>query len=433
MFPINGFISTNKLHPQSILSVSSTTDPLITKINKKDTKHETTGYLIQNEYLNNLRDKHNDTIIKKDYKITKQYQYPLEGYNLQQILSPLNDYYNEETKQQLQKVLQRNSMSDKNVTLPVALLLLNPIEYPTLSRARREIRKGNILLSQQNKLKRGKANDRIHPLDIIAKQVYMSEKNIYEGMLYEQPNIPITVKYEDDHIAVITKPAGVPIIPSRKDGHRRHTIQAALPFILKPPSFPTELRYPHHCHRLDMPTSGLVVVAKTKPALVAMSTLFECREVDKTYTAIINGIPDESLCTSLTREEAERLGVNHSWNIINEELDNKPCITLWRTLQTSHSTLARDNTLTKIEIKLKTGRYHQIRRHMSWVLHCPIVGDSLYESEYHIKGYGLLLCANRIKFVHPMNRYSHHNDMETNIDVGIDLPDKFNVLMKKGR
>lgn len=137
----------------------------------------------------------------------------------------------------------------------------------------------------------------------------------------------------------------------------------------------------------------------------------------------------------LTSHEAKRLDTqidddnnNHTWNIIATELDNKPCITLWRAMQTSESNnIARNNTFTKIEIKLKTGRYHQIRRHMSWVIKCPIVGDNTYEvsSMHHISGYGLLLCANRIKFIHPMNKLSEK------IDISIPLPKKFKTLMNE--
>lgn len=210
-----------------------------------------------------------------------------------------DDDHSDETKQQIKKAWKRNPMSNVNITLPVALLLLNTTEYPTLSRARREIRKDSILIApsscNQNVtiIKRGKVDDRTHPFDIISKQVCMSEnKNVCDGMLCQNPNIPIIVQYQDNHIAVINKPAGAPVIPSRKDGHRRQTVQAALPFLLKPPqSFPAESCYPHHCHRLDMPTSGLLVCAKTKPALVSMSHLFESHAVDKTHTAIINGVP----------------------------------------------------------------------------------------------------------------------------------------------
>ena len=380
----------NFLKRLSFSSYSSNTKILLTPLKNNN------NFLAQNDYLNNLRDKHNDAIIKKK-KIIKQYQFPANGFNAKEIImssllqededlgignksNVSDDDYSDETKQQIKKAWKRNPMSNVNITLPVALLLLNPTEYPTLSPARREIRKGSILIApssyNQNAtiIKRGKGDDRTHPFDIIAKQVYMSEnKNSCDGMLNQNPNIPIIVQYQDNHITVINKPAGAPAIPSRKDGHRRQTVQAALPFLLKPPqSFPTELLYPHNCHRLDMPTSGLLVCAKTKPALVSMSHLFESHAADRTYVATINGVLESNLCIPLTSYEAKRLDMqiddddnNHAWNIIATELDNKPCITLWRAMQTSESNnIARNNTFAKIEIILKTGRYHQIRRHM---------------------------------------------------------------------
>merc|ERR1712127_812887 len=92
------------------------------------------------------------------------------------------------------------------------------------------------------------------------------------------------------------------------------------------------------------------------------------------YTAIVNGIPDESMESRISVKEARDLGVdipisldsnnNNDWHLIDFTLDGKHAITVWRTLQYAKSLKADQGYLTMIELKPKTGRYHQLRRHM---------------------------------------------------------------------
>ena len=98
---------------------------------------------------------------------------------------------------------------------------------------------------------------------------------------------------------------------------------------------------------------SFVIIKKALAIRVILS-----HAVDKTYAAIINGVPESNLCKPLASHEAERLDTqiddddnNHAWNKIATELDNKPCITLWRAMQTSKSNnIARNSTFIKIEI-----------------------------------------------------------------------------------
>lgn len=104
--------------------------------------------------------------------------------------------------------------------------------------------------------------------------------------------------------------------------------------------------------------------------MVHLSQQFVTRKVKKTYVAIINGIPDESIEASVTAETAFQMGMdvdpneNTTWQLIDYALDEKHAITAWRPLQYSKSLKAKDQTLTLVELKPKTGRYHQLRRHM---------------------------------------------------------------------
>merc|ERR1712146_596874 len=92
------------------------------------------------------------------------------------------------------------------------------------------------------------------------------------------------------------------------------------------------------------------------------------------------------------------------WQLIDHALDQKSAITLWKTLKYVESLKAKDGYLTLVEMKPKTGRYHQLRRHMAWIRKCPIVGDKAYdggEDAIALRGKGLFLCSNKVSFDHP--------------------------------
>ena len=141
------------------------------------------------------------------------------------------------------------------------------------------------------------------------------------------------------------------------------TVRAALPFALRPPKRGTLaiIRRPASVHRLDKPTSGLLLVAKTKPAMVDLTRQFVERRVKKTYTAILNGIPDEPVETSISEEDAIALGVDvggrgsiggdgeaSKWQLIDYTLDEKSAVTVWRPIKYVKSLKARDEILTVV-------------------------------------------------------------------------------------
>ena len=185
-----------------------------------------------------------------------------------------------------------------------------------------------------------------------------------------------------------------------------------------------KLKYPQPAHRLDKPTSGLLVVAKTKQAIVNLSEQFEKRIVKKSYKAIINGIPDEESCTKMSGQAAFEMGAYISgeiefrsdWNFIEHSLEGKSAITFWRSTGFSKSLKATNQTLTSLDLKLKTGRKHQLRRHLAWVVGNPIVGDKTYDSEtpssVNLRGNGLFLCSDKVLFQHP-----YYNTKEGRIDL----------------
>jgi 23S rRNA-/tRNA-specific pseudouridylate synthase len=180
----------------------------------------------------------------------------------------------------------------------------------------------------------------------------------------------------------------VVVYASRKAGHGIMTVRSALPFVVTPPKIGTfsTLRRPQPVHRLDKPTSGILLVAKTKPAMIHLSMQFRDRLIKKTYVAIVNGIPPEPMETSISSQRAQELGVDVDvnvelemkidedkendndkviqWQVIDYALDEKSSTTIWRALRYAKSLKANDNYVTLVELKPKTGRYHQLRRHM---------------------------------------------------------------------
>ena len=332
------------------------------------------------------------------YFVSKTYVVPMEGFTSVSKLFEIGDQ-------------ERLQLHKKNVTLPAALMLLDPETYPTQSRARKAIRQKAICICRNRSPEfkfdeLGKVIARVYPGDIIGYQQRVgSDYYSVQGTPYRLPKFDVPVIYEDDHMAIVNKPAGVVSYRAQgsrgggaqSGGHGRDTLLSALPAVLKPSSIPTNddnyaLKRPQPVHRLDRPTSGLVVVAKTRAASVHLSQQFEFRKAKKTYMAILNGSPLHS----------SRDGAENGWNLIDYDLEDKSATTEWRVVKTSKSLHSNNGVLTLVELKPKTGRYHQLRRHMAWCCNAPIVGDSKYdEDNMRLRKRGLFLCSNEIMIEHP--------------------------------
>ena len=185
----------------------------------------------------------------------------------------------------------RLRLESKNVTLPAALMLLDPEKYSTQSRARKVIRQRSICLFRHgdenetlefNEL--GKVITRVYPGDVIGFQRRAgSDYSAIEGVPYRLPPFEVQVVFEDEHMAIVNKPAGVVVYRAeggrgggaRAGGQGRDTLLSALSHVLIPSNYTSSsvdddqivpLRRPQPVHRLDRPTSGLMVIAKTKAA-----------------------------------------------------------------------------------------------------------------------------------------------------------------------
>jgi len=185
----------------------------------------------------------------------------------------------------------------------------------------------------------------------------------------------ISVIYEDDSIAVVVKPGGVVT-----NGKAKATLEKLATIILTDSKLPDRHEAPRTVHRLDKSTHGLVIISKTISASKALNSAFKLGEIKKGYSALLQGK------TSLESSDIRVL------------IDGKYSRTLIQKIGVLRWPIHREATY--VNIDLKTGRTHQIRRHLSMIGH-PVVGEEIYHSGMRFSGQGLFLACTELTFSHP--------------------------------
>jgi 23S rRNA pseudouridine1911/1915/1917 synthase len=228
---------------------------------------------------------------------------------------------------------------------------------------------------------------------------WVSEKDIielYDKEFKETPfELKLHVEHECNDYAIVLKPAGLKV-----SGNDYKTLQNALTFNLQKAEGKYALKIPRPAHRLDVPTSGLVLVAKTYTFLQHAFKLFENREIEKKYVAIVQG-------------EVPLSGK------VELDIEGKTALSLYERIKTVGS--VKNEILSWVELSPKTGRTHQLRIHMA-SLSCPIVGDKQYATEGTLAHKGLFLAAVELSFK------DLDNELKT---VRINPPDKFIALWNR--
>jgi len=237
----------------------------------------------------------------------------------------------------------------------------------------------------------------------------------------EAQDIPLTIVFEDEHLLVVDKPAGLVVHPAA--GNLDGTLVNALL---------------HHCggslsgiggvarpgivHRIDKDTSGLLVVAKSDVAHEGLAKQFAAHSIDRRYLAIVNAVPkakEGTVDAPLARSSANRKKI-----AVVEGSRGKRAVTHWKRLA-----VLRDAAL--VECRLETGRTHQVRVHLASIGH-PLVGDPVYgrsgkthtkilkELEFHRQA----LHAAELGFTHPVTK----RGLSFSSPMPSDMQELFNAL-----
>lgn len=205
--------------------------------------------------------------------------------------------------------------------------------------------------------------------------------------------LPLSVIFEDDYLAIINKPAGILV-----SGNKFKTIANALPQNLQK-SNQKDAVTPQPVHRLDYPTTGILLIGKTTSSIIKLNQLFENKLVKKEYIAICIGKMKLS-------------------GTINFTIDDKESVSEYKVLKTVIS--ERFKFLNLVKLIPKTGRRHQLRKHLSAIKN-PILGDDKYGiTPLILKGKGLYLHASKLEFTHPFTNKK--------IVIELDVPKKFGKI-----
>ena len=203
-------------------------------------------------------------------------------------------------------------------------------------------------------------------------------------------DISSRILFEDNHLIVVNKPAGV-LVQGDETGDQ--TLSDFVKQYLKKKYEKPGAVFLGVVHRIDRPVSGVVVFARTSKALSRMNERFRTREVQKSYFALVEGQPAESSAT-LVHWLRKNESANKVTAFKRETADAQRCELSYRKIHAA-------GKFTLLEVKPVTGRSHQIRAQLS-AIGCPIYGDLKYGSEHAMEDQSICLHAHRLAFIHPV-------------------------------
>lgn len=226
----------------------------------------------------------------------------------------------------------------------------------------------------------------------------------------------LSIVYEDDYLIAIDKPSGLLV-------HRSWLAKDAREFALQ------KLRdqigqHVFPAHRLDRPTSGLLLFAKDATTARALTDAFTERRVSKRYHAVVRGYLGDGVLDYPLREELDKIADKYA----NQDKEAQPAVTAYRCLEQVELPFAvsKKHATTRyslVELKPQTGRKHQLRRHMAHLRH-PIVGDTHHGDgrhnvffREHFGSHRLLLAATGLSFQHPHTQQA--------VALQLPVPDEF--------
>jgi len=203
----------------------------------------------------------------------------------------------------------------------------------------------------------------------------------------EAENLNLDIVYEDSDVAVINKPKGMVVHPGA--GVNSGTLVNGLLYEMDDLSEINGVIRPGIVHRIDKDTTGLLMIAKNDKASLSLTEQLKRHECNRIYYALVYGEFQENkgrinVPIARSKEDRKKMAVDK---------DGKEAITNFKVLK-------RFKGFTLLELKLETGRTHQIRCHMEYIGH-PLVGDKIYGRRKVIGDLGQFLHAKKIGFIHP--------------------------------
>ncbi len=307
--------------------------------------------------------------------------------------------------------------------------LMNRMENQTRNRLQNSCREGLVRVNGETI----KPNYKVRPLDEI--RVMMEHAPLGGTGLIPEP-IPLDIIYEDDHLMVINKQAGLVVHPGV--GNWSGTLVNGLVHYFKSKELPVMVGNqpdrPGLVHRIDKDTSGLLVIAKTEEAITGLSKQFYDHSIDREYLALVWGNVEERKGTIHGR--IARHPTNRMQMFVYEDEDE-----IGKDATTHYEIVEDLYYVTLVKCKLETGRTHQIRVHMKSIGH-TLFNDARYGGERILKGtvftnykrfventFDLLprqaLHAASLGFEHPITKERMHFDCP--------LPEDFSAALEKWR
>lgn len=270
------------------------------------------------------------------------------------------------------------------------------------SKITKMIKDGNILLNDS----KCKASDSIIVGDRISYEI------VDEECLVEPENIPLDIVYEDDDVIVVNKQNGMVVHPAV--GNKTGTLVNALMYHSKNLSSINGDFRPGIVHRIDAYTTGLLMVAKNDYAHEFLQKQLQDKTTTRKYVALVWGvIPNDTgvIDAPIMRDKSDRK------KMAVGSTNSKDAITYFKVLE-------RFKDATLIELKLETGRTHQIRVHLSYIGY-PVVNDPVYGRRKLIDDTGQCLHAKTLGFIHPTTKKYMEFDSE--------LPECFTNILNRFR
>lgn len=246
--------------------------------------------------------------------------------------------------------------------------LKEKLAHASRNRIQNAIDAGSVQVNEQET----KANYKIKPLDSIR---ILLEKPPRDTEVYPE-NIPLDILYEDRHLLVVNKPAGMVVHPAQ--GNWTGTLANALVYHFQDlPEMKGNEGRPGLVHRIDKDTSGLLVIAKEEETMTKLAAQFFHHTIERTYQALVWGELDEDQGT-VTGHVGRSLKDRKVMDVFADGSQGKHAVTHWKVLN-------RLRYVSLLQCNLETGRTHQIRAHMKHLGH-PLFNDATYGGDKIRKG-----------------------------------------------